>query len=285
MATDPEFRRLTREELDVALSWASREGWNPGLRDGDAFWAADPEGFYGMFLAGELIGTASIVSYGGRFGFVGLFIVQPDQRGKGLGTAFWNFFTHRLAERLDGDASAGLDGVFTMQDYYARGGFVFSHRNLRMEGVGEAGPSDPGLRELSDLSFDALMAYDAAHFGTTRPDFLRRWIAPEGGLGVAATAGDTISGYGVVRPCGRGCKIGPLFAENAEVAERIYRALSARAAGQPLFLDLPEINEEACALARRHGLKEVFGCARMVTGVAPRLPWSSIFGITTFELG
>lgn len=285
MATDPEFRNLTRDELDVALSWASREGWNPGLHDASVFWAADPDGFYGMFLGGELIGTVSIVSYGGQLGFVGLFIVRPDQRGKGLGTAFWNFFTHRLTERLDANAPAALDGVFTMQDYYARGGFVFTHRNLRMEGVGEAGPSAPGLCKLSDLSFDALVAYDAAHFGTTRPDFLRQWIAPEGGLGVAVMDEGTISGYGVVRPCGRGFKIGPLFAENAGTAETIYRALSAHAVGQPLFLDLPEINEEACALARRHGLKEVFGCARMVRGVAPRLPWASIFGITTFELG
>src|SRR3712207_9059113 len=38
-------RPMRRPELDLALDWAAAEGWNPGLRDADAFWAADPEGF------------------------------------------------------------------------------------------------------------------------------------------------------------------------------------------------------------------------------------------------
>ena len=34
-----------------------------------------------------------------------------------------------------------------------------------------------------------------------------------------------------------------------------------------------------------HGMKEVFGCARMVLGPIPKLPDDEIFGVTTFELG
>lgn len=39
-----------------------------------------------------------------------------------------------------------------------------------------------------------------------------------------------------------------------------------------------------CGIAR-HRLVEDFGCARMYNGPAPELPWSEIYGITTFELG
>jgi hypothetical protein len=39
------------------------------------------------------------------------------------------------------------------------------------------------------------------------------------------------------------------------------------------------------ALAERHGMREVFGCARMYYGPPPVLPQGEIFGITTFELG
>ena len=38
------YRQATREELDLAISWAVTEGWNPGLADALAFWAADPSG-------------------------------------------------------------------------------------------------------------------------------------------------------------------------------------------------------------------------------------------------
>lgn len=94
-----------------------------------------------------------------------------------------------------------------------------------------------------------------------------------------------ILGYGVMRPCRIGHKIGPLFAANAVVAEQLFVSLASRVPGEPIFLDVPEINPDALALTARHGMKEVFGCARMVLGAIPKLPDAEIFGVTTFELG
>lgn len=281
----PEFRNLSRDELDVVIGWAEAEGWNPGHHDAVAFWAADQEGYYGMFQDGELIGSASIVSYGGEMGFVGLFIVKPEWRGKGLGTQFWHFFIGRLRERLRPDAPAALDGVFAMQEYYAKSGFVFLHRNLRMLGTGERSGADAELVDLIALPFEELVEYDRAHFGAARAEFLHSWITAEGGLALGLKRGGKLVGMGVVRPCHRGFKIGPLFADDAEAADRIFRGLSSHAAGQPLFLSIPENNAEAVALAKRHGLIECFGCARMVMGPVPDLPWSKIYGVTSFELG
>jgi hypothetical protein len=55
--------------------------------------------------------------------------------------------------------------------------------------------------------------------------------------------------------------------------------------GEPIFLDVPEINGNALALVARYGMREVFRCARMVLGPIPELPDAEIFGVTTFELG
>lgn len=172
-----------------------------------------------------------------------------------------------------------------MQPFYAEGGFVFTHRNLRMEGVGQSATPDSRLVPLADLPFQQVVDFDAAHFSVPRPAFLQRWIRPEGGLGLALLKGGFIEGMGVIRPCRTGYKIGPLFAENAETAEVIFQALSSHAAGQPIYLDTPENNPEALALAARHNLHESFGCARMVYGPPLHLPWNKIYGVTTFELG
>lgn len=281
----PTFRPLTRPELDVILGWAANEGWNPGRHDAEAFRAADPDGFYGLEIGGQLIGSGSAVSYGDRLGFVGLFIVRPEWRGRGHGRQLWDGLIATLRERLDTDAPAALDGVFAMQDYYARSGFVFSHRNLRMEGIGQPGPSAASLVELGTLPFADVCTYDRLHFGAERVEFLRRWIQPAEGLALGYLREGKLTGVGIIRPCVRGYKIGPLFADDAGIAEDLFTALSARAAGQPIFLDTPENNPAAVALAARHELKECFGCARMVMGAPHQVPWDHIYGVTTFELG
>lgn len=282
------YRQISRLELDTAVAWAEREGWNPGLGDADAFWATDPAGFVGAERDGELVATGSIVAYGGEFGFMGFFIVRPDLRGGGIGRGFWTWRRDTLRARLRPGAAIGMDGVFAMQPFYARGGFVFSHRNLRMAGRGASageGPADGSLRDLSALPFEAVADYDRRHFGFARGVFLRRWIAPERGRALGAWDGGRLRGMGVARRCREGFKIGPLFADTPEIAESLFRALAGEAAGEPLFLDVPENNPAALALAARHGLAEVFGCARMYHGPAPAPPRGSIYGVTTFELG
>jgi len=279
------IRPMVRDELDTLVEWAAREGWNPGLDDAEVFWATDPEGFIAAEMGGELVGGGSIVAYGRRYGFMGFFIMRPDCRGRGLGDRLWHERKRLLMERLDADGAIGMDGVFDMQSYYARGGFRFVCRDLRFEGQGVEAPRPDGIVEASALPFEAIDAYDRAHFPAPRSRFLRSWLQRPGGHALAVVEDGAVRGYAVLRPCRVGHKIGPLFAANAEVAERLFVALAARVPGEPIFLDVPEANREAVALAERHGMKEVFGCARMVLGPVPELPDAEIFGVTTFELG
>lgn len=279
------YRQVTRSELDLAVEWAAAEGWNPGVGDADIFWDCDPEGFVCVEREGEVIATGSVVAYGQKFGFMGFFIVRPDLRGQGIGRKFWYWRRDLLRSRLAAGAAIGMDGVFDMQPFYAEGGFVFTHRNLRMAGVGQAGESDEEIVELGTLPFAQVAAYDERHFGFAREMFLRAWIKPAGGRALGALRDGQLVAMGVLRPCREGYKIGPLFSDDPVEAERVFVALSAHAVGQPIFLDTPENNPAALALAEKYGLTEVFGCARMYHGSAPELPWSNIYGVTTFELG
>ena len=61
--------------------------------------------------------------------------------------------------------------------------------------------------------------------------------------------------------------------------------LAAYIGKQPLFLDVPEPNRAAVALAERHGMTPVFETARMYRGPAPAEPVERMFGVTSFELG
>jgi GNAT superfamily N-acetyltransferase len=275
------IRVMERADLDRAIDWAAAEGWNPGLDDAACFRAADPAGFLVACLGGEPVASISVVRYADAFGFLGFYIVRPDQRGRGIGYRLWQA---GLAH-LDG-CTVGLDGVVAQQGNYARSGFVLAHRNLRFGGTPQVeAPRDPRLRVVGPDLVEAVLAYDRHFFPAPREDFLRCWLAPGTRRAVAVMEEGTIRGYGVVRACRNGFKIGPLFADGEEEASLLFQALAAWAVGAPVFLDPPEPNNSAIRLAIRHGLAPVFETARMYRGPAPDLPLSRIYGISTFELG
>ena len=270
---------MTPGELALAIEWAAREGWNPGLGDDRAFRVADPDGFLLGEVDSEPVGCISVVRYGAGFGFLGFYIVRPEFRGRSHGIAIWNAGMAHLADR-----NIGLDGVVAQQDNYRRSGFQYAHANERYAGIG-GGTAPSGPVPLSEVPFDRVEAYDREIFVAPRATFLRRWIAPPRGRAFGVVADGRLAGYGVIRPCREGHKIGPLFADTPAVAETLFAALAAAVPGDPIFLDVPRPNAEALALVARHGMKPVFETARMYTRGDPGVPVARVYGITTFELG
>lgn len=282
------IRALQAHEVALTTDWAATEGWNPGLNDAACFHAADDGGFLVGLLGTQAVATISVVRYGEAAGFLGLYIVRPDQRGRGLGLQLWQAGLARLAGR-----TVGLDGVVAQQDNYRRSGFALAWRNARYEGVGSGAagterepPADPQLVPLASLAFAQLAAYDLPLFGAARPAFLRAWTTQPGCTALGLVQAGQLRGYAVLRPCREGFKIAPLFADSPALAERLFVALRAKVpAGEHVYLDVPSPNAQATALALRHGMQPVFETARMYAGAAPALPLQRVFGITSFELG
>ena len=266
----------------MLLDWAAAEGWNPGLHDAPCFHAADADGFLLGQLEGQPAATISVVKYGRDFAFLGFYIVKRELRGRGFGLRIWQEGMARLAGRV-----VGLDGVVAQQGNYRKSGFVLAWQNIRHEGQGggSAAP-DPRMVPLSTLAFESLLAYDEPFFPAGRSAFLRCWIAQPQSTALAFIEGGRLRGYGMIRPCRRGHKIGPLFADDAAAAETLFTALKSTAAPtDKVYLDTPQSNPEALALARRHGMNPMFETARMYTGPAPDLPLQRLYGVTSFELG
>jgi len=280
-SSDLVVRPASRCEVDLVLEWAAQEGWNPGVSDAECFHVTDPEGFLLALRDGEPVASISVVRYGGDFGFFGLYIVRSDLRGQGYGYRLWRAGMERLEGR-----TVGLDGVVAQQDNYRHSGFSLAHRNIRYGGESSIeGPQDARIRTVEGELLDAVLAYDRAFFPAPRASFLRCWLDPNRHQARAFVEAGAVRGYGVLRRCRTGFKVGPIFAETDEGAEALFRSLAAEASGEPVFLDVPEPNPAARVLAARHGLAPVFETARMYRGPDPELPLSHTFGITTLELG
>ncbi|UIP30688.1 GNAT family N-acetyltransferase [Photobacterium sp. TLY01] len=276
------IRTMKPDEVSLAVEWAAQEGWNPGLHDAETYYAADKHGFLIGVLDDEPIATISAIRYDASFGFIGFYIVKPEYRGQGYGMQLW----HAALAHLEG-CNIGLDGVVEQQDNYQKSGFQLAYSNLRYEGVsGGESPDDHAIVSLKALPFETVAAYDQRFFPAHRPVFFKHWITQPDSHALGILENGMLAGIGVIRQCRNGYKIGPLYAENADLAERLFVALKSEVApSQPIFLDVPEVNPAAVALAEKYGMTVSFGTARMYTGEHPELPFNQLFGVTSFEIG
>lgn len=275
------IRPMRHDEIAIAVDWAAAEGWNPGIADAACFATVDPKGFLIGELEGETAATVSCVNYNASFAFLGFYIVRADLRGRGFGLRIWNAAIAHAGSRV-----IGLDGVVAQQPNYRRSGFELAYANIRYGGT-VAAPEAPraGVVALGEIPLADVEAYDATVFPAQRPAFLRAWIGAPGHVGRAVVRDGRLAGWGVIRPCLKGRKIGPLVADDRATAEVVLSALLSGVGGGQIFLDVPGINRDAIALAQGLGLAPVFETARMYTGAIPPLRLERIFGVTSFELG
>jgi GNAT superfamily N-acetyltransferase len=280
-----DLRPLDQTGIRILVDWARQEGWNPGPYDADIFWATDPEGFVGIYDGDTMVGGGAIVRYTDTFGFMGLFIVRPEYRSRGIGRQLWYARRDRLLARLEPDACIGMDGVVAMQPFYAQGGFVPAYREVRYCRVGERLDVDPRVSPISGADWPAILAYDEAVLGYARPAFLRPWLALPGNKAFRYDDARGLRGIAVVRKAHEGWKIGPLFADDVVAAEALYRACLNAVPCDNLYCDVPMANPAAASLLERYGAKYVFECARMYYGAPPLQDVGRIFGVTSFELG
>ncbi|WP_170758741.1 GNAT family N-acetyltransferase [Ruegeria lacuscaerulensis] len=286
---DYSIRPLTATEVQKVVDWAGQEGWNPGVHDAACFHATDPGGFLGGFLGDEMIASVSTVNYDDRFSFLGFYIVHPEFRRAGRGIEIW-----RSALAYGQGRNIGLDGVIEQQENYAKSGFTLAYTNCRFSAkVQDILPKlgqvlGNGVTELSDAA-NALRLYDRKLFPAPRDAFLQSWLSAPSHISRMYSENGQIKGYATLRPCLTGYKVGPLFADDVKIAQALLASLLAAVPehhrDQQVFIDMPQPNAAAFALAAQLGLEKVFETARMYSDHEPDIDLNRVFGVTTFELG
>ncbi|NVJ71294.1 MAG: GNAT family N-acetyltransferase [Alphaproteobacteria bacterium] len=275
------IERMSAADVQTVINWAGREGWNAGIHDASTFYAADQNGFFKGTLDGEIVATGSAVIYDDSFAFCGLYIVAPEHRGKGYGLELTKA---RLA--YCGDRNVGIDGVLANVPIYEQIGYVPYYENNRF--VREAGAcrhTNKAVRPITTADFGAIQAYDRPCFPAPREAFLKAWLTQSDSVALCYEEDGGIKGYGVRRKCRVGHKIGPLFADNAAIAEALFEGLQEGVEGDQIILDVPEVNKEAVRLAEAMGMEKIFATARMYQKGLPKIAYDRIFGVSTFELG
>ena len=182
------FREMVAEDIPAGLALCRASGWNQVERDWRRFLKAQPGGALVAERDSRVIGTVATMRYGPRFAWVAMVLVDPAERGRGVGRSL---LTRGLALLDDVDTSR-LDATPAGEPLYKTLGFAEESRLSRLQLAPGAArmaiAPDPlsatlvTIRPLAPADWDAIAAFDARVFGGGSARAARMAVGRRAGL-------------------------------------------------------------------------------------------------------
>ena len=290
-------RAKSADDLQFVLKITEELQWTLEACDLDAFYSADPSGFFIGELNGQRISHVCMVKYP-HVTFVGLYVVDQAYRKKGYGLKTWkHVFPH------DDTISVALVSVPEMKDRYIQLGFRQEWINkeylFKVSNFLSIETDHLIVKPVSEVDFEKLLEYDTACFGGSRRSFLQKWIALPGRISLVATdEHNDIIGYTVARKMQHpenGYTIGPLFANNVSVAKTLLNeavensTLQAKQESEITYaVPITEYNTAASELPEELGgviISTYVGMCKQKLPPSMVAGFSKVFAVTTQEIG
>ena len=293
------LRRLTtpQEVHDMIFAKGAAEGWRPGALDHVNYFAADNSIFFVGELDGKPICSVFYIKHSKDYVYGGGFLVDKQYRGKRYGVQMVKSTFALLGEKCN----YGTDIIPDMILYYFE---MFGFKpewyqqcfDLTAYEASQAERNHLKSTEIvtpSTALFPALLDYDTHVHVFPRRAFLEKWVfAPNCYCSVAVNSSSgSVVGYGVVRTTfgtTNDWRIGPLFADNSEIARSLCQDLCVKvAAKEPqavITLDVAygkNFSPDSLQLVTELGGNPTFKMIRAyMYGVPPNTPLHKIFVMT-----
>jgi GNAT superfamily N-acetyltransferase len=273
-----EIVHLRVEDVPKCQRLSDEAGWNQN--ENDWSFIIGKGSAYGIWRGDDLIATAAIVPYGSAFGWVCMVLVAARERRQGLASRLLRHCVDELAAR---NMVAGLDATPAGREVYLRLGFSDIYPLTRFERDAIVRPdathpttsapspkSSAASVEMRRIDLDLLPAifrYDLAIFGEDRHEFLSTLAQRQPALANVALKDGRVVGFVMGRDGRRWTHIGPLIADDAEIAIRLLEAATAEIAG-PALVDVPDHHPQVQEWLRQGGFAVQRGYTRMLRGRA-----------------
>ncbi|MGO8697457.1 MAG: GNAT family N-acetyltransferase [Limisphaerales bacterium] len=266
MANPLHLRRLLLSDLDFADSLRELAGWNQTLGDWRRFLAMQPAGCFLAQWEGAPAGAATTLSYGTDLAWIGMVLVHPEYRRRGIARALILQCIEYL--RNSGVRCIKLDATPEGQFVYKNLGFKEEWTWRRWEtSLPPAAQWCPpsSVRPWKEGDAGAVEAQDARAFGASRRGLLTV-LAQESCCALAFESNEgALGGYGMARQGAKALYFGPVAANSPLAGLALITALVAQGKGR-VFWDIPDLNTVAMEWAGRHGFRPQRSLTRMWLG-------------------
>lgn len=271
-----------REEWCDVEEWMLKEGWDPGYSDTAAAQSLDPRALVIGMLDGRPVAAVSLLRVSDEYAFAGNLIVDPAFRGRGFARALWS-----IAAPHAGDRVIGVEAPDGQLAAFLAAGFLEAYRTISYRGRAAARPRpvDARVRGIEPRDCDAVAGLDALCSPLARKGLLARWLSAGASRTLVHEQDGQVTGFGVIRPCRSGYRIGPLTACTEGAAPALYDALTGLCPGELISLSAPEPNRMAGELASARGLAQHASTVRMYSQPVRPVALSRCYAIASLAYG
>lgn len=256
---------LTSAHAEAVFPLSVEAGWNQTVADW-RFMLGAGQGFGLRDGLGRWAGSAIALPLGPALSWLCMVLVARDQRRRGIGTGLLRSAIAAVRAR---DAAAGLDATEAGRPVYRPLGFSdlypISRWRLDRGGSPEPAPVGCAVRHLPADRLPAVIAFDEPRSRMGRGHVLRYLFASAPDLAYVAERDGCVVGYALGRPGRTATQIGPVVADNNEVALSLVTH-GAAAAGPGILLDGPDRHRGLAAWLRARGAVRERGFVRMILG-------------------
>jgi len=274
------LRPMTVEDISDGLRLSGAAGWNQRESDWRFLLERNPGRFVVAVRDGRVVGSGGAVCYGISLAWVCMILVDPSERGRGIGTRIVSGVLARLSDMR----SVGLDATPFGLGVYTRLGFVEKSRLVRMEAPPTSGEEDESpVRPLGPGDFDSVLALDREVFGADRGEVLRAAAARAPAF--VADRDGALAGYCFGRDGARARQIGPVVASDLDLASSLVVTSLVSDVGQPVVVDVPADRGDWLERLREFGFEEKRPLVRMFRGAPTAGHSERVWAIVGPEFG
>ena len=278
------MRLMTKADIPLGLELCRLAGWNQLEADWQRLLALAPDGCFVAEENGRPCGTGTTTCYGKRTAWIGMILVHPDFRNRGIGTAIMDkLIAHLRAQKIE---SIKLDATDLGRPVYLKLGFLDERPIHRYKGKKPSGiAADPKARPIQPTDWRAIAKIDRAAFDADRTELLHL-LRREGNVTAIVRAEREVRGYGFARKGFNASFLGPVVATDAGAARAVIATLLAGLPDGLVFWDILPDNAACKELAESLGFEAARLLIRMYLGtrVHPG-DVSLVYGAAGFELG
>ncbi|HUG81812.1 MAG TPA: GNAT family N-acetyltransferase [Bryobacterales bacterium] len=272
---------MTADDIPAGMRLKETANWNQTAQDWENVLAIEPQGCWVYESEGNIVGSTTAVAYGEDLAWIGMVLVLPEYRGRGIARALMEHALRYLDAR---DVKCvKLDATDMGRPLYERLGFVEETSIERWAGAFKAAsPPDDQAAPAPLLDVAKIAALDQAAFGAGRVRLLDRLSVT-----FPRDANCLPGGYVMGRPGVREYFLGPCVADSAAVARPLIAHFLSQHPATPVFWDLLPANQAAVDLARSFGFEPRRKLARMALkgGVCQPGNVARVFAAAGFEYG